>query len=92
MTRRAKSRLADVAQAAGVSSATASRALAQPGLVAAGTLARVRASAQALGYRPDAATRALSAIREDRRPQALELPVELVVRRSTGPDWGNSAP
>jgi LacI family transcriptional regulator len=55
-----KARLADVARSAGVSPATASRALAQPELVAAATLARVLASAQALGYRHDAAARALA--------------------------------
>jgi LacI family transcriptional regulator len=60
MTKRTKARLADVARAAGVSSATASRALAQPDLVAPPTLARILASAQALGYRPDAAARALA--------------------------------
>jgi LacI family transcriptional regulator len=60
MGSRTKARLADVARAAGVSPATASRALAQPDLVAGGTLARVLASAQSLGYRPDAAARALA--------------------------------
>jgi LacI family transcriptional regulator len=60
MAVRTKARLADVARDAGVSSATASRALAQPELVAAATLARVTASARALGYRPDAAARTLA--------------------------------
>ncbi len=49
-----------MARAAGVSSATASRALAQPQLVAGATLARVVASARSLGYRPDAAAQALA--------------------------------
>jgi LacI family transcriptional regulator len=40
----------------------------------------------------EAAAMLLSAIREDRRPMAVELPVELVVRRSTGPDCGKSGP
>ncbi len=60
MTSRSKARLVDVARAAGVSPATVSRALSQPGLLSAETLARVRASAQALGYRPDAAARTLA--------------------------------
>jgi LacI family transcriptional regulator len=60
MGRRLKARLADVARAAGVSSATASRALSQPDLVAEGTLARIVESARALGYRPDAAARTLA--------------------------------
>jgi LacI family transcriptional regulator len=60
MAPRSKARLADVARAAGVSPATASRALSQPELLAPGTLARVKASAQSLGYRPDAAARTLA--------------------------------
>jgi LacI family transcriptional regulator len=60
MPPRQKARLADVARAAGVSPATASRALSQPELLSRETLARVRASAQSLGYRPDAAARALA--------------------------------
>lgn len=60
MTGRRKPRLSDVARAAGVSSATASRALSQPDLLASGTLARVVASARSLGYRPDAAAQALA--------------------------------
>jgi LacI family transcriptional regulator len=60
MTIRQKPRLADVARAAGVSSATASRALSQPELLASATLARVVASARSLGYRPDAAARTLA--------------------------------
>jgi LacI family transcriptional regulator len=57
-TRRVK--LLDVARHAGVSAATVSRAIAQPGLVSAATLARVRASAARLGYLPDGAARALA--------------------------------
>jgi LacI family transcriptional regulator len=60
MAVRSKARLADVARAAGVSPATASRALSQPGLLAGETLARVVASARSLGYRPDAAAQALA--------------------------------
>jgi LacI family transcriptional regulator len=60
MAKQRKARLADVARAAGVSSATASRALAQPEMVAKVTLARVIESARALGYRPDAAARTLA--------------------------------
>ena len=53
-------RLSDVATDAGVSPATVSRAISQPRLLSPETLARVRASAQRLGYRPDAAARALA--------------------------------
>jgi LacI family transcriptional regulator len=60
MTSRPKARLVDVARAAGVSPATVSRAMSQPDLLSAKTLARVRASAQTLGYRPDAAARTLA--------------------------------
>jgi LacI family transcriptional regulator len=60
MASRPKTTLADVARASGVSPATASRALTQPELVAGETLARVLASARSLGYRPDAAARALA--------------------------------
>lgn len=55
-----KPRLIDVARDAGVSPATVSRAIAQPELLSAETLARVRASAKRLGYSPDAAARALA--------------------------------
>lgn len=55
-----KVRLVDVARDAGVSPATVSRAISQPVLLATDTLARVRASAHKLGYRPDAAARALA--------------------------------
>jgi LacI family transcriptional regulator len=53
-------KLIDVARHAGVSPATVSRAIAQPDLVSAATLARVRASAAKLGYVPDGAARALA--------------------------------
>lgn len=55
-----KARLVDVARDAGVSPATVSRAMIQPALLAGETLARVRRSAEQLGYRPDAAARALA--------------------------------
>jgi LacI family transcriptional regulator len=55
-----KARILDVARDAGVSPATVSRALSQPGLLSQDTLARVRQSAQRLGYRPDAAARTLA--------------------------------
>ncbi|MFZ4531575.1 MAG: substrate-binding domain-containing protein [Alsobacter sp.] len=58
MTRRIK--LIDVARDAGVSPATVSRAIAQPEIVSREMLARVRASAQRLGYVPDGAARALA--------------------------------
>ena len=48
-------KLLDVARHAGVSAATVSRAIAQPDLVSAATLARVRSSAARLGYVPDGA-------------------------------------
>jgi LacI family transcriptional regulator len=53
-------KLLDVARAAGVSPATVSRAIAQPELLNAKTLARVRLSAERLGYVPGAAARALA--------------------------------
>jgi LacI family transcriptional regulator len=59
MTRR-RVRLSDVARAAGVSPATVSRAISQPELLSTETLARVRRAADGLGYRPDAAARALA--------------------------------
>ncbi len=55
-----KARLVDVARDAGVSPATVSRAISQPDLLSGETLARVRQSAQRLGYSPDAAARALA--------------------------------
>lgn len=55
-----KPRLIDVARDAGVSPATVSRAITQPELLSGETLARVRLSAQRLGYSPDAAARALA--------------------------------
>ena len=55
-----KARLVDVAENAGVSPATVSRAMTQPDLLTADTLARVRASAQRLGYMPDGMARALA--------------------------------
>lgn len=55
-----KVRLIDVARDAGVSPATVSRAISQPVLLASETLARVRASAHKLGYRPDATARSLA--------------------------------
>ncbi|PTM41001.1 substrate-binding domain-containing protein [Bosea sp. 124] len=53
-------KLSDVARDAGVSPATVSRAIAQPDLLSPDTLAKVRASAQRLGYLPDGAARALA--------------------------------
>ncbi len=52
-----------VAQHAGVSRQTVSNALNSPGRLSAATLARVRRSVTALGYRPDRAARALSSRR-----------------------------
>lgn len=58
--KRKKIRLSDVAADAGVSPATVSRAISQPELLSEETLARVRRAAERLGYRPDAAARALA--------------------------------
>lgn len=55
-----KARLVDVALDAGVSPATVSRAMAQPGLLALETLTRVRESARRLGYLTDGTARALA--------------------------------
>ncbi|WGL51095.1 LacI family DNA-binding transcriptional regulator [Nocardioides sp. BP30] len=52
--------LRDVARAAGVSPATASRALGNPDVVAAGTRERVLRTARELGYRANQAARALA--------------------------------
>ncbi|MFI5662909.1 LacI family DNA-binding transcriptional regulator [Streptomyces sp. NPDC051684] len=52
--------LMDVAQAAGVSKATASRALQRPDMVAEGTRLRVREAADRLGFQPNSAARALT--------------------------------
>jgi LacI family transcriptional regulator len=60
MVSAARVKLSDVARDAGVSAATVSRAIAQPELLSPETLARVRASAQRLGYLPDGAARALA--------------------------------
>ena len=51
--------IADVARRAGVSHATASRALSNYGRVAAATVDRVKAAAQELGYRPNELARAM---------------------------------
>jgi LacI family transcriptional regulator len=60
MTFNRRVKLLDVARDAGVSPATVSRAIAQPQLVNAATLARVRLSAARLGYVPGGAARALA--------------------------------
>ncbi|MET9741656.1 LacI family DNA-binding transcriptional regulator [Streptomyces sp. NPDC006422] len=52
--------LLDVAHAAGVSKATASRALQRPDMVAESTRLRVREAADRLGFQPNAAARALT--------------------------------
>lgn len=57
---RKRVRLSEVARAASVSPATVSRAISQPELLSAETLAKVRRAAEKLGYRPDAAARALA--------------------------------
>jgi len=55
--------LGEVAQAAGVSTMTASRTLSQPELVTEATRARVEQAVQALGYVPNRAARALASNR-----------------------------
>lgn len=60
MPRRHRPSLIDVAREAGVSTATASRALSQPELVREPTRALVRAAAERLGYVPDRKARALA--------------------------------
>lgn len=75
MERRTNPRLADVARAAGVSLATASRALAEPGLVRAETRGRVESAAAMLGYVPHGAARAL-ATRRSRTIGAVFPPVD----------------
>ncbi|MGX1668001.1 LacI family DNA-binding transcriptional regulator [Streptomyces sp. NPDC055400] len=52
--------LADVARAAGVSKATASRALSRPDMVAAGTRERVTTAAETMGFEFNASARALT--------------------------------
>ncbi|MCE0505862.1 LacI family DNA-binding transcriptional regulator [Roseivivax sp. GX 12232] len=54
-----KTRIADVAAAAGVSTATVSRALSAPGVVGPETLKKVMAAVEATGYRVNAAARDL---------------------------------
>ena len=58
-----KAKLDDVARAAGVSLATASRALSAPHLLKPATLARVLDAARRLGYMPHGAARALASRR-----------------------------
>ena len=75
MNRPVSPRLADVARAAGVSLATASRALAEPKMVRAETRERVREAAAMLGYVPHGAARAL-ATRRTRTIGAVFPPVD----------------
>jgi LacI family transcriptional regulator len=63
MTRDLPARLSDVARVAGVSLSTASRALADPGLVHPQTREKVDAAARMLGYVPHGAARALASKR-----------------------------
>lgn len=59
MVKRGVVRLVDVAQAAGVTTSTASRALSRPDMVRPETRARVMAAARDLGYVPNLAARSL---------------------------------
>lgn len=61
--RKFSARLADVAHSAGVSLSTASRALAEPGLVRNDTREKVEKAAARLGYMPHGAARALASRR-----------------------------
>jgi len=63
--RQQASTLREVAERAGVSTASASRALAQPGLVSAAVQEKVLGAASALAYVPNAWARALSASRSE---------------------------
>ncbi|MFY8106606.1 MAG: LacI family DNA-binding transcriptional regulator, partial [Elstera sp.] len=53
------STMSDIAKAAGVSTATVSRAISTPELVSEDTRARVQAAVERLGYRPNSAARSL---------------------------------
>src|SRR5688572_1423180 len=75
MNRFASPRLADVARTAGVSLATASRALSQPAMVREDTRERVASVAAMLGYLPHGAARAL-ATRRSRTIGAVFPPVD----------------
>jgi LacI family transcriptional regulator len=75
VSRSASPRLADVARAAGVSLATASRSLSQPKMVRDDTRERVVATATMLGYVPHGAARAL-ATRRSRTIGAVFPPVD----------------
>jgi len=75
MKRRPNPRLDDVARAAGVSLATASRALSAPQLVHAETRARVLSAAERLSYVPHGAARAL-ATQRSRTVGAVFPPVD----------------
>ncbi len=75
MTRIPSPRLADVARAAGVSLATASRALSEPAMVRTDTRERVHEAVALLGYVPHGAARAL-ATRRTRTIGAVFPPVD----------------
>ena len=75
MAGQSNSKLADVARAAGVSLATASRALAEPDLVRTKTRERVREAASMLGSVPHGAARALAS-RRSRTIGAVFPPVD----------------
>lgn len=81
-TSRERATIRTVAEHAGVSRQTVSNALNSPARLSASTLARVRRSITALGYRPDHAARALSS----RRSQLIGVRVGPTQHSSAGPD------
>jgi DNA-binding LacI/PurR family transcriptional regulator len=83
-------RLADVAQRAGVSTATVSHALSGKGRIPESTRARIRAIAAEMGYEPNAAARRLAGGRSGLIAVAFSLPEALPVNL-TDVDYFNQA-
>jgi DNA-binding LacI/PurR family transcriptional regulator len=83
-------RLADVAQEAGVSTATVSHALSGKGRIPESTRARIRAIAAEMGYQPNAAARRLAGGRTGLIAVAFSLPEALPVNL-TDVDYFNQA-
>lgn len=89
MVRPPNPKLSDVARAAGVSLATASRALADQDLVRATTRERVREAASMLGYVPHGAARALAS-RRSRTIGAVFPPVDNPIFAAATQALGNA--